>query len=539
MQQYDYPMGLRDYWTILLRRKWHFLLPTLVVVAAALALAFALPPTYRSEATILIERQTIPANLVASTVTSYVQEQIQQIRQRIVTHENLREIAKEFQLYPDEIASDPSGVMARLREQIQVQMVDVQAADPDRAGTRVATIAFTVAFEADNPTTAQAVTAELADRFLTYNKVSRQEQAAEVSQFLEREAEVIKSELATLEESLAAYKQEELRQLPELMSMNLQLYERTEQAIDQTEERIRGLRDRIDSTRAELSLTEPYEEVVTEEGTTLMSASDRLSSLTAQYLRASSRYSASHPDVMRLSREIRVLAEQTGSSARADELMSELVNLQEQLRQARQKYSDDHPEVTRLERSVAAVQRGFQSTLIDASDSQTLSRPPDNPRYVALQTQLQSNETNLQAEQTKLEDLNAKLAEYEERLYQTPVVERDYKSLSRGYDNALRKFAELKDKQLQARIAQELEGGSSGEEWVLASGAFTPMLPESPNRIGIALLGCLFGVAAGIGMVVVAEYLDTSIRSARMIVSALGVPPLAIIPQIEPQPAKA
>ena len=321
--------------------------------------------------------------------------------------------------------------------------------------------------------------------------------------------------------------------------MNLQLYERTEQAIDQTEERIRGLQDRIDSTRAELSLTEPYEEVVTEEGTTLMSASDRLSSLTAQYLRASSRYSASHPDVMRLSREIRVLAEQTGSSARADELMSELVNLQEQLRQARQSYSDDHPEVMRLERSVAAVQRGFQSTLIDASASETLSRPPDNPRYVALQTQLQSTETNLKAEQTKLVDLNDKLAEYEERLYQTPVVERDYKSLSRGYDNALRKFAELKDKQLQARIAQELEGGSSGEEWVLASGAFTPMLPESPNRIGIALLGCLFGVAAGIGMVVVAEYLDTSIRSARMIVSALGVPPLAIIPQIEPQPAKA
>ena len=176
MQQYDYPMGLRDYWTILLRRKWHFLLPTLVVVMAALSLAFMLPPTYRSESTILIERQTIPANLVASTVTSYVQEQIQQIRQRIVTHENLREIARDFQLYPDEIASDPSGVMAKLREQIQVQMVDVQAADPDRAGTRVATIAFTVAFEADDPNTAQAVTAELADRFLTYNKVSRQEQ---------------------------------------------------------------------------------------------------------------------------------------------------------------------------------------------------------------------------------------------------------------------------------------------------------------------------------------------------------------------------
>lgn len=539
MQQYDYPMGLRDYWTILLRRKWHFLLPAGLIVASALALAFLLPPTFRSEATILIERQSIPSNIVATTVTSYVQEQIQQIRQRIVTYENLVEIAREFQLYPDELADDPASVVAKVREQIEVQMVDIQAADPDRVGTRLATIAFTVAFNADRPEVAQAVTSELAERFLSYHKINREAKAAEVSEFLEREAEVIRSELATLEESLAGFKQEELRQLPELMSMNMQLYERTEQNIEQTEGRIRELRDRIDSLRAELSLTEPYEEVVTEDGTRLMSASDRLSALTAQYLRASSRYSAEHPDIMRLSREIRVLAEQTGNSARADELMTELVDLQEQLRRARQQYADDHPEVTRLERAVAAVQRGFQSTLIDADGGQNLSRPPDNPRYVALQTQLTSTESNLAAEQENLEDLKTKLAEYEERLYQTPVVERDYKSLARGYDNALRKFAELKDKQLQARIAQELEGGSSGERWVLTSKAFAPMLPESPNRIGIALLGCLFGAAAGIALVVIAEYLDTSIRSARMIATALGVPPLAIIPQMHPQTTKA
>ncbi|MGW8227457.1 MAG: hypothetical protein ACWGOW_01080, partial [Gammaproteobacteria bacterium] len=84
-----------------------------------------------------------------------------------------------------------------------------------------------------------------------------------------KEAAKTKEQLAE-EARLAKLKQEELRQLPALMSMNLNLYERTEQQIQQTEERIRSLEDRISETQAELSLTEPYEEVRTEQGTVVL-----------------------------------------------------------------------------------------------------------------------------------------------------------------------------------------------------------------------------------------------------------------------------
>ncbi len=70
----------------------------MLVVAAALA--FLLPPVYRSEATILIERQSIPSDVVETTVTGYVQEQIEQLRQRINTRTNLLRIADQFDLYP-------------------------------------------------------------------------------------------------------------------------------------------------------------------------------------------------------------------------------------------------------------------------------------------------------------------------------------------------------------------------------------------------------------------------------------------------------
>lgn len=534
MQTSEFLMEPSEYWGVLKRHKTKFMLSFIVVFAIAVTIAMVLPAVFRSEATILIQRQAIPQNLVATTVTGYVQEQIEQARQRITSRSNLLEIADEFALYPSEFQTDPALVVQNVRESIEVQMLDVQASDPDMHGSRTATIAFNVAFSSSEPEVAQRVTADLVERFLATHRESRSEMAEDVSEFLSMEADSLRAEIADLETQLAGFKQEEINQLPELMGMNMQLFERTEQQIQGTEDRIRALQERIEVTRAELSLTEPYAPVLTDQGQRVMSASERLSMLSASYLEASARYSKEHPDIVRLNREIRILAEQTGDSARVDELMGQLISLQEQLRQARQQYNDNHPEVARLETAVAAVQKGMQTSIITPTGrTPELALPPDNPRYVALKTQLDSTEINLKAERQKLADLEDKLTDYEQRLFQTPVVERDYRALSRGYEDALRKFSELNQKLLQAEIAETLEASQGAEQWRLISPAFVPVLPESPNRLGIILLGSLLAFSAGIGFVAVAEFLDKTVRSARRVAMILGAPPLVLIPKMD------
>ncbi len=534
MSNLDYTFDIDDYWRMILRRKVHFLIPFVLVVICAIALAFLLPTKYRSEATFLIERQAIPQNLVATTVTGYVQEQIQQIRQRLVAHEAILELAERYALYPEKLANDPRAVVELVRSEIEVEMVDVNASDPDRAGQRVATIAFNVAYTGETPEIAQDVTTALADRYMEIHRAARAERAEEVKLFLDAEADKMAEEIDYLNEQLAGFKQEELRQLPELLAMNLNLFERTDQQIQQTRERTRNIQDQINATQAELSLTEPYEQVVSEQGNVILTGAQRLSALTAEYLRLSARYSAKHPDVVKLNREISVLAEQTGTSARADELMNELTRLQDQLRTARQTYDADHPEVQRLERSVAAVQRGFQTSLIEPAQTDDVQAPaPDNPRYVALKTQLDSLQANLKAEQQRLQDLTSKLEEYEERLYQTPAVERDFKALSRDYENNIAKYRELREKQLQAELAETLETGETAEKFILASPAFLPRTPDSPNRLGIFLIAGVLGFSFGLAAVAIAEYLDSTIRDVRALIRTVGVPPLVVVPQLE------
>lgn len=112
------------------------------------------------------------------------------------------------------------------------------------------------------------------------------------------------------------------------------------------------------------------------------------------------------------------------------------------------------------------------------------------------------------------------------------MVERDFRALSRDYENKLQKYADLRNKQIEARLAQQLEAGQSAEKFVLVSEAFLPSLPESPNRLGILLLSGLFAFGAGLGSVTVREYTDNTVRSSRTIVDVLGAPPLAIVPRM-------
>src|ERR1700693_4127526 len=86
---------LLSYW----RRRRTFLLVAGVTFAAAVTLALLLPATYRSTATILIEQQEIPQELVRSVITSFADQRVQVISQRVMTTQNLMGLIQRYNLY--------------------------------------------------------------------------------------------------------------------------------------------------------------------------------------------------------------------------------------------------------------------------------------------------------------------------------------------------------------------------------------------------------------------------------------------------------
>ena len=115
---------LNDYVAIVKRRKWSFILPAAIVFVVATIVAFALPSIYKSTSTILIEEQDIPAEFVMASVTSYAEQRLQSIHQRIVSYTKLFEIINRFNLYPDlKKRRTTEEIVEKMREDIVLEPI--------------------------------------------------------------------------------------------------------------------------------------------------------------------------------------------------------------------------------------------------------------------------------------------------------------------------------------------------------------------------------------------------------------------------------
>jgi succinoglycan biosynthesis transport protein ExoP len=212
---------LGDYISIAWRRKFHILIPFIVVLLITVATVFVLPPVYKSTGTILIESQQIPEELIQSMVTSFADERIQVIKQRIMTGQQLFGIIKKFDLYSDELHSTPrSEILDEMRERIQIDRVSADVRN--QRNRAAAIIAFTVSFEHSSAVMAQKVANELVTLFLDENIRTRTARAEETSDFLKKESERLGAQIAEMEAQIANYKQENEGSLPESLPLNLQ-----------------------------------------------------------------------------------------------------------------------------------------------------------------------------------------------------------------------------------------------------------------------------------------------------------------------------
>jgi uncharacterized protein involved in exopolysaccharide biosynthesis len=422
-----------------------------------------------------------------------------------------------------------------MRNDIRLEPVSAEVIDPRTGRPTAATIAFTLAFDGENPAVTQKVASELTTLYLNENIKSRTEKVAETYDFLTSEADKLSQQIAELETQLAVFKEKNVNRLPELKDFNMRQMERTETELRDVQGEIRSLEERKVYLEAQLTQVQPSGPVFSSDGQPVLNTAARLKSLKTEYAVATAKYSPEHPDVTKLKREIEGLEKQGGTvtDSHRQEQAKELAQLRGELAAAREKYSADHPDVIRLNRQIEAMESGLKTTA-ELPESTVAAEQPDNPAYISLKTQLEGIEVGMRAAIAKRDQLNAKLESYEKRIVQTPQVEREGLNLMRDYNNAQAKYKDIKAKQMEAQVGQELEKERKGERFSLIDPAQYPEEPISPNRPAIIFLGLIFSLGSSLGYVAVLEALGNTVRR-RSLAADLGTTLLSVIPYKENQ----
>jgi len=471
------PMAPMDYVKILKRRKWSLIIPALIVLLIAVVVALALPSIYMSTSTILIEEQDIPADFVMATVTSYVEQRLQSINQRIMSYTKLSEIIQRLDLYPelrDKLTAEE--IVEKMTEDTLLEPVSTEVVDRRTGRPTAATIAFTLSYQGKNPNTVQKVANVLTSLFLSENLQVRETQAKETSAFLESEMEKIKEKLANLEARVAGFKNEHINELPDLLQLNLQSLDRIEREFSLAKEQLRNLNERKVYYQTQLAGVEPY--LDTEE------------------------------DIF--------------SQRRLEELKVELVRLTKT-------FSDEYPDVRKTRAEIADLEKQLAESEAARKADQKL---PDNPAYINLKAQLTNARAEINLLQHQLKEFEISATEFRRRIAATPDVEEAYNALIAERNNTQAKFDDLMRKHMEAGVSQGLEKEQKGERFTLIDPARLPEKPLKPNRLAIMLIGLVLGIGSGIGFAALREFSDDTVRNPDQLELVTKFPVLAGIPQI-------
>lgn len=520
-----------DYLALLRRRRRMILSVGAVLLAASAALAFFLPAVYRSTATILIEEQEIPPDLVRSAIATYADQRIETIKQQVLSRSTLWHIVEQYDLYKSLRKRSPTEeVLSRFVKDIQIEVLNVKVIDKRTQNPTQATIALTLAYDGENPELAQKVANELTSLFLGENLKTRERHAQETTAFLKRESENLSRHIQELEGKLAGVKQRADGALPELVQLNMQMMNQVQREIIDSDRDIRSLRERKTYLEGELATLKPHTPLINASGDRMLDTAERLKALRAQYASASAYLEPDHPDIIKMKQELSSLEKDVGPLDGREELAKRLTAERASLAALREKLGELHPDVVKAQGVVAALDREFQAAVAQPQKAPKVK--PENPAYINIQSQLASTTASLQSLEKARVDLKRRMDEYTKRVESTPAIEPEYLDLVRDRENSVRKYQEITSRLMEAQVSAELEVQRKGERFSLINPPELPEKPDRPNRLAILLLGAFLAIAGGIGSGVAADNLDPTIYTADQLGRIMRVVPLATIPYL-------
>ncbi len=197
---------------------------------------------------------------------------------------------------------------------------------------------------------------------------------------------------------------------------------------------------------------------------------------------------------------------------------SNLPALQKKLQELQRQYTDKYPDIIQLKADIRAIEA-------QQKNGQGTRHPADSLEYKRSLSELKAMR---QAET----NLRAAIAKNRALLQNIPAAKSKLEDLERDKDSQKAIYETMATRQGQSEVSKQMELQDKSTVFRIVDPAVLPIKPVSPNRVKLILLGIIAGVGGGLGLAMLKDQMDDSVKNVDMAAN-FGLPVLAIIPQIE------
>jgi polysaccharide chain length determinant protein (PEP-CTERM system associated) len=480
-------LTMEDYGAILKRRWWIIVIPSVVLPIMAVAIALVIPPEYLSQTLVLVEQQKVPDEYVKPVVSEDLTARLASMKEQILSRARLTPIIERFNLFGTGKTSMDDRIDLT-RKNIDIKPI---RSEMTRTGGLPG---FFISFKASDARTAQLVTGEITSLFVNENLKSRATSVEGTQDFLRGQLTDAKQKLDDQDSKLAAFQQKYVGRLPGEEAPNMNMLTSLNTQLDAVTQAI-----------ARMEQDKSYEEA--------MLAQQQ--SMSAQ------------------------VAEHGGVAPQAQQ--SDLQALLNEEADLTKRYTDDYPDVVAVRRKIKDLRKQMAAAPPPSAPA-PVSTPNrgDSVAVQQLRAQLRGLEQGITQKKHDQSMIQGQIRMYQDRISSSPLVQEEYKSLTRDYTTAQSFYDDLLKKMNDSKMATDLEKRQEGEQFRVMDEPNLPDGPSFPKRGVFAGAGLAAGLCLGLMIVALIEYKDTSLRSERDIWAFTKLPTLSVIAFAgETEPVKA
>lgn len=487
------PLTTGDYGAALRRRWLLILLPALFGPAIGYGVSLLFHSRYTSRSLLLIEPQRVPDSYVKPVITEDLNQRVENIQEQTLSRTRLQPLVERYGLFKDQAAQKSmEELVAMLQKTIELTPIK-----PIVRSREEIVPGFQIDVTLDDPRVAQQVCADVTSMFVDEDLRQREHTAQGTTSFLQSQLDDAKRNLDQQDAKLAAFKRKYTGMLPDQMQTSLTL-------LTTLQSQLEAVTQALNRAQQDKAYTD---------------------SVIEQQVQAWEINRAMKAGVT------------PGQVTDPDPLAKRLSDLQNYLVSLKARYTDDHPEVISVQAEIDDLQKQIREATARPKPKLTekveKSTEPEPAEIQQLRAQAHSYDEAIKASGREEKRITDNIKQYEARLQMSPVVEQEYKEITRDHQSALQFYNDLLGKRDQSGMATDLQRRQEGGQLRVMDPADLPVKPSFPNKPLFALGGLGFGLALGLGLGLIAEQTDKRVRTEVDIEFYLGVPPFALIPLVE------
>lgn len=489
-----------EYLNILRRRKWFVILPVIAITTAVAWVVIRLPNIYESTTLIVVRPSNLPQGVVPTITEDSITRQLAAINQVVTSRSSLEPLVDRYELYKTErLRGLPmESVIERTRDDIDVTV--------NRSRNDM-THGFNISFRYRDPRVAQAVTAELASKYINFQTEEAVHSSVAAKTFFDNQVSQAREALAAVDKQREEFMAGNVGKLPtEVQSLLNQLT---------------GLR---------------------EEQKTLISETGRLQD------RRAAQTNTLTLQKQRVSQDIDDAATQTTDPKTTlgwSQLITRKAALEGDLTRLKQEYRDIHPDVIAKQKEIDQVTQEMNQMISEWQEKikekqKSLSQRP-NLAVKTAEEELRLIEGEIKRQQKLLADNEQAIATIVGRLNQVPGVEVALGAIERDYQTKKAAYDQLVQQQQRIALGAEAATQQQGEGIEVVDPANLPAQPVAPRRLMLSMLGLAFGLGVGLMLVGAVEGPRLlTFQNSEDVRHYTGLPVLLSVPELlTPQEARS